>query len=190
MQDNKNESSAANLKLCLLILTCIAEDQYANSMMHDSNLTYKVLLHRAQMRHRKLPQVYTLSLTYCIEIYVVLLHSIQWNKISIDHVRPSFSSSKCIFNFLISFNFQGADNKIATISCHSIRLISRIYCFTFNEEISDGVILTVDWCGASDSVLSEALSSPFDLSMERTLGRLDKSFKVFSQSRTEFNKTV
>lgn len=57
MQDNKNESSATNMKLCFLILTCISEDQYANSMMHDSNLTYKVLLHRAPMRHRKLPQV-------------------------------------------------------------------------------------------------------------------------------------
>ncbi|KAI9579757.1 armadillo-like helical domain-containing protein 3 isoform X2 [Glossina fuscipes] len=54
MQDNKNESSVANLKLCFLILTCISEDQYANSMMHDSNLTFKVILHRAQMRHRKL----------------------------------------------------------------------------------------------------------------------------------------
>lgn len=55
MQDNKNESSSANLKLCFLILTCISEDQYANSMMHDGNLTFKVLLQRAQMRHRKLP---------------------------------------------------------------------------------------------------------------------------------------
>lgn len=55
MQDNKNESSMTNLKLCLLILTCISEDQYANSMMHDANLTFKVMLHRAQMRHRKLP---------------------------------------------------------------------------------------------------------------------------------------
>lgn len=54
MQDNKNESSVANLKLCFLILTCISEDQYANSMMHDNNLTFKVMLHRAQMRHRKL----------------------------------------------------------------------------------------------------------------------------------------
>jgi len=54
MQDNKNESSISNLKLCFIILTCISEDQYANSMMHDSNLTFKVLLHRAQMRHRKL----------------------------------------------------------------------------------------------------------------------------------------
>lgn len=54
MQDNKNESSNTNLKLCFLILTCISEDQYANSMMHDANLTFKVLLHRTQMRHRKL----------------------------------------------------------------------------------------------------------------------------------------
>lgn len=55
MQDHKNESSAANLKLCLLILTCIAEDQYANSLMHDVNLSFKVSLHRAHMRHRKIP---------------------------------------------------------------------------------------------------------------------------------------
>lgn len=55
MQDHKNESSITNVKLCLLILTCISEDQYANSMMHDCNLTFKVLLHRAHMRHRKLP---------------------------------------------------------------------------------------------------------------------------------------
>ena len=55
MQDHKNESSAANLKLCLLILTCIAEDQYANALMHDVNLSFKVSLHRAHMRHRKIP---------------------------------------------------------------------------------------------------------------------------------------
>lgn len=55
MQDHKNESSAANLKLCFLILTCIAEDQYANSLMHDVNLSFKSILHRAHMRHRKIP---------------------------------------------------------------------------------------------------------------------------------------
>lgn len=55
MQDHKNESAAATLKLCLLILTCIAEDQYANALMHDVNLSFKVALHRAPMRHRKIP---------------------------------------------------------------------------------------------------------------------------------------
>lgn len=55
MQDHKNENSMTNLKLCFLILTCISEDLYANSMMYDTNLTFKVFLHRAHMRHRKLP---------------------------------------------------------------------------------------------------------------------------------------
>lgn len=44
-----------NCKLCFLILTCITEDSYANTLMHDENLTFKVTIHRAQMRHRKLP---------------------------------------------------------------------------------------------------------------------------------------
>jgi Domain of unknown function (DUF1741) len=55
MQDHKNESSQINLKLCFLILICVSEDSFANSMMNDVNLTFKVLLNRAQMRHRKLP---------------------------------------------------------------------------------------------------------------------------------------
>lgn len=54
MQDTKTEASANTVKLCFLILTCIAEDQYANSIMHDVNLTFKVHLHRLPMRHRKL----------------------------------------------------------------------------------------------------------------------------------------
>lgn len=29
-------------KLCAIILTCIVEDQYANTLMHDVNLTFKV----------------------------------------------------------------------------------------------------------------------------------------------------
>lgn len=54
MQDTKTEASANTVKLCFLILSCIAEDQYANSIMHDVNLTFKVQLHRLPMRHRKL----------------------------------------------------------------------------------------------------------------------------------------
>ncbi|XP_077294273.1 armadillo-like helical domain-containing protein 3 isoform X2 [Arctopsyche grandis] len=53
MQDTKTEPSINNCKLCFLILTCISEDQYANSIMHDCNLTFKVQLHRLPMRHRK-----------------------------------------------------------------------------------------------------------------------------------------
>lgn len=54
MKDYKPES-IINCKLCFLILTCITEDSYANTLMHDENLNFKVTIHRAQMRHRKLP---------------------------------------------------------------------------------------------------------------------------------------
>ncbi|PKU37793.1 hypothetical protein llap_11903 [Limosa lapponica baueri] len=40
-------------KLCLIILTCIAEDQYANAFLHDDNMNFRVNLHRVPMRHRK-----------------------------------------------------------------------------------------------------------------------------------------
>ncbi|RZF43949.1 hypothetical protein LSTR_LSTR006757 [Laodelphax striatellus] len=52
MQDTKCEASMNTVKLCFLILTCIAEDQYANSLMHDVNLTFRVHLHRLPMRMR------------------------------------------------------------------------------------------------------------------------------------------
>ena len=51
----KDYKADFNCKLCFLILTCITEDSYANTLMHDGNLNFKVTLHRAQMRHRKLP---------------------------------------------------------------------------------------------------------------------------------------
>lgn len=53
IQDLRNPSRRLNAKLCLTILTCVTEDQYANSLMHDVNLTFRVPLHRTPMRHRK-----------------------------------------------------------------------------------------------------------------------------------------
>lgn len=53
MQDTKTDAGANTVKLCFLILSCIAEDQYANSFMHDVSLTFKVYLHQVPMRHRK-----------------------------------------------------------------------------------------------------------------------------------------
>ncbi|XP_059152994.1 armadillo-like helical domain-containing protein 3 [Physella acuta] len=52
-QDTKDPTRYNNAKLCLIILTCIAEDQYANSIMHDANMTFRVPLHKMPMRHRK-----------------------------------------------------------------------------------------------------------------------------------------
>lgn len=54
MQDTKSETSCNNVKLCFIVLSCIAEDQYANTIMHDGNIVYKVKLHRMPMRHRKI----------------------------------------------------------------------------------------------------------------------------------------
>lgn len=53
MQDTKTDTGTNTVKLCFLILSCISEDQYANSLMHDISLTFKVHLHRMPMRHRK-----------------------------------------------------------------------------------------------------------------------------------------
>ncbi|XP_063291186.1 armadillo-like helical domain-containing protein 3 isoform X2 [Pelobates fuscus] len=52
MQDTK-EHRLNSGKLCLIILTCIAEDQYANAFLHDDNMNFRVNLHRMPMRHRK-----------------------------------------------------------------------------------------------------------------------------------------
>ncbi|CAD5118074.1 DgyrCDS6813 [Dimorphilus gyrociliatus] len=53
MQGIKEESRFHSCKLCLLILTCISEDQFANSLMHDVNINFRVPLHKMPMRHRK-----------------------------------------------------------------------------------------------------------------------------------------
>ena len=53
LQDIKDTARFNNSKLCLTILTCIAEDQYANSLMHDVNMNFPVYLHKMPMRHRK-----------------------------------------------------------------------------------------------------------------------------------------
>jgi len=53
MQDTKSDVANNNVTLCLIILMCLTEDQYAASIMHDPNLVFKVKLHRSAMRHRK-----------------------------------------------------------------------------------------------------------------------------------------
>ncbi|PWA16926.1 hypothetical protein CCH79_00012716 [Gambusia affinis] len=55
MQDTKDEHRLNSARLCLIILTCIAEDQYANAFLHDDNINFRVSLHRMPMRHRKKP---------------------------------------------------------------------------------------------------------------------------------------
>ncbi|KAI5646082.1 UPF0668 protein C10orf76 [Phthorimaea operculella] len=54
MADTRTESSVNKCSLCFITLTCIVEEQFANSIMHDQNLTFKVQLYRLPMRHRKI----------------------------------------------------------------------------------------------------------------------------------------
>lgn len=42
MADTKTETSINKCSLCFITLTCIVEEQFANSIMHDQNLTFKV----------------------------------------------------------------------------------------------------------------------------------------------------
>ncbi|XP_015239794.1 PREDICTED: UPF0668 protein C10orf76 homolog [Cyprinodon variegatus] len=53
MQDTKDEHRLNSARLCLIILTCIAEDQYADAFLHDDNINFRVSLHKMPMRHRK-----------------------------------------------------------------------------------------------------------------------------------------
>ncbi|XP_076879433.1 armadillo-like helical domain-containing protein 3 [Brachyhypopomus gauderio] len=53
MQDTKDEHRLNSARLCLIILTCIVEDQYADAFLHDDNMNFRVNLHRMPMRHRK-----------------------------------------------------------------------------------------------------------------------------------------
>ncbi|XP_028300820.1 armadillo-like helical domain-containing protein 3 [Gouania willdenowi] len=53
MQDTKDEHRLNSARLCLIILTCIVEDQYADRFLHDDNMNFRVNLHRMPMRHRK-----------------------------------------------------------------------------------------------------------------------------------------
>lgn len=42
MADIKSDANVNKCSLCFITLTCIVEEQFANSIMHDQNLTFKV----------------------------------------------------------------------------------------------------------------------------------------------------
>jgi hypothetical protein len=49
LQETKIETNNVydTIKLFMLVLVCISEDQYANSILHDSNVLYSVFLYQA-----------------------------------------------------------------------------------------------------------------------------------------------
>lgn len=57
MQDTKLKRNISSTKLCFIILTCITEDQFANSFIHDENMSFQVCIHKMPMRHRKVKTI-------------------------------------------------------------------------------------------------------------------------------------
>ncbi|XP_047128178.1 armadillo-like helical domain-containing protein 3 isoform X1 [Hydra vulgaris] len=53
IQDTKTEHGINTARLCLSILSCITEDQYANSFLHDANMTFSVPIYKLNLYHRK-----------------------------------------------------------------------------------------------------------------------------------------
>lgn len=79
MQDVKSESSTNLVKLCFIVLTCIAEDQYANALMSDPHLVFRVHLHRVPMRHRKVTSDQKVTSLICALMGRCFLVCKNWN---------------------------------------------------------------------------------------------------------------
>ncbi len=49
LQETKMEHNNVydTVKLFMIILVCVSEDQYANSLLHDSNMVFSVFLYQA-----------------------------------------------------------------------------------------------------------------------------------------------
>lgn len=94
MQDTRSDAAYHSTKLCFLILTCVSEDEYANSLMHDPGLTFRVPLHRLPMRHRK-------SLTDKTLPFRPLVCGLLGKFIGICILLFKY----CIFKFLLWFRF-------------------------------------------------------------------------------------
>ena len=57
------ERSEVHSRLCLIILTCVVEDQFANAFLHDPNISFPVTLQRA-VRHHFICLLYKLCVPF------------------------------------------------------------------------------------------------------------------------------
>lgn len=103
MLNTKDEASCRTSRLCFVILTIISEDQCANAIMHDSNIAFRVQLHRMPMRHRKVVS---------------------------DSNRPSQPLSHTVLDLMVEF-IQSNLRKSLPLDLHSLALgiIRRIICY-------------------------------------------------------------
>lgn len=157
MQDTRSEAAYHSTKLCFLILTCVSEDEYANSLMHDPGLTFRVPLHRLPMRHRKSLTDKTLPFR---PLVCGLLGCINWQYFS------HYGSS------------------ITKLSIVNFRPDNRVYSEPSHEEVSARVVRIGFRCGSARFVPSETLSFAIGaVPMERALGSAHCVAQVSSWKR-------
>lgn len=158
MQDHKNESSAINLKLCFLILTCIAEDQYANSMMHDVNLSFKVggnVLLLAGIRF--------IVLEITVNYSLLLLFS-SGGPASRPNATPQ--------------NHRRSHIQAAAVGSHAPGPAGRVHCVAPDEEVPHGAVPDLYRHHSPRALLPEAMPGATHVSVEGAVDGPDCAAQV------------
>lgn len=128
MQDTKTEANANNSMLCFVILSSITDDQFANSLMHDVNLQFKVDLYRPPTRRYmfvpdKSPKPLAAALLGSIILYLVL--------------TKLFDVCNLNYYFCLSnINFNHYNRFIKILYCICYRFDDRVYVRTHDEKIA------------------------------------------------------
>ena len=165
MQDTRSEAAYHSTKLCFLILTCVSEDEYANSLMHDPGLTFRVPLHRLPMRHRK----------------------------SLTDKTPPFRPLVCGLlgiNVVCFFVGSMSDFKIPVYIFH-YRLDHRVHSESSDEKVSTRTLRVGARCCVACLVPSEALPLAFvAVPVERAVGSADCFAQVSPRQRLYVNPQV
>uniref|UniRef100_A0A8D3BXT2 Armadillo-like helical domain-containing protein n=1 Tax=Scophthalmus maximus TaxID=52904 RepID=A0A8D3BXT2_SCOMX len=150
MQDTKDEHRLNSARLCLIILTCIAEDQYADAFLHDDNMNFRVNLHRMPMRHRKktvdknipsrplvcavlgMRNIYNCCLLRCVQIIHKLLCYQKKCRIRLHYTwRELWSALINLLKFLLS-------NETTLLAKHNIFHLALLVVNLFNMFITYG----------------------------------------------------
>ncbi len=98
LQETKIENTYDSIKMFSIILSCIAEDNYANSLLHDSSALYSVSLYQA---------VFFLILLFWVKIIiwfdVFFAKKLRHRKVNMDKSPPSRQLACSVLDLIIEF---------------------------------------------------------------------------------------